>query len=413
MVAAHRFVKTFLLFLAVMGISSTGLWAGNAVGETPDSTSELERRIKQLEIDIQALNEKKEDASRFTFGGYGDFHANFGAGDASDLFDIHRLVFYIGYDFTDWISFSTEIEIEHAFVSSSSGGELGLEQAYFDFKLYDFYNVRVGRVLIPVGIVNAKHEPPTFNGVERSNVIKRVVPSTWFSDGIGIFGTISPELTYEAYVVGGLDGSGFSATSGIRGGRLKERPSFHDPAITARLDYFPFAEREASYGQTLRVGGSVYTSGFDNSNGGGASGALGQMQLYSLDFEYSIADFDMRGELAHIFIDEDGGVGAGTAKEILGWYLEVAYHFMPDSWKEGNLSKADATVFIRYDDYNTQKDMPTGMSANLAGNRSEWTLGVNLNLTPSFVLKTDIQIREDKTSSDLPMLFNLGVGYQF
>ena len=88
--------------------------------------SELQALIEQdrstlhdLSAKIQEIENKEpvvaESAlSRFTVGGYGDIHANFNEGNNEDIFDIHRLVLYMGYDFADWIKFHSEVEIEHA-----------------------------------------------------------------------------------------------------------------------------------------------------------------------------------------------------------------------------------------------------------------------------------------------------------
>ena len=40
-----------------------------------------------------------------------------------------------------------------------------------------------------MGIQNLYHEPPTFNGVERTNVDKYIVPTTWREIGVGINGS--------------------------------------------------------------------------------------------------------------------------------------------------------------------------------------------------------------------------------
>jgi hypothetical protein len=82
--------------------------------------------------------------------------------------------------------------------------------------------------------------------------------NAWFSDGVGLFGSITPSLKYEAYLATGLDGSGFDAVNGIREGRIEGTPSLHQPSFTGRLDYYPFAERTVPYGQTLRLGASTH-----------------------------------------------------------------------------------------------------------------------------------------------------------
>jgi hypothetical protein len=86
---------------------------------------------------------------------------------------------------------------------------------------------------------------------------------------------------------------------------------------------------------------------------------------------------------------------------------------MPEEWKTGKLAKADATVFVRLDRYNTQYEMPSGISKNDAGDRTDWTFGTNFYLTPNVVLKADFQVRDDASPSDPDDLFNLGVGWAF
>ena len=77
------------------------------------------------------------------------------------------------------------------------------------------------------------------------------------------------------------------------------------------------------------------------------------------------------------------------------------------------MARSDAACFVRYDDFDTQYDMPSGVTKNPAGNRNEWTLGLNFYLTPNFVAKADVQFRDDDTGEDLDTLVNLGIGWQF
>ena len=383
-----------------------------------------DRKIQELEKTVGALAERvdamdKSKASyggswidKFTLGGYGEMHANFGEGSAPDQFDIHRLVAYVGYTFSDWIRFHSEVELEHAFVSSESGGELSIEQAYLDFLLSDPVNIRFGRVLVPLGIINRKHEPPTFYGVERPSFDRVIVPATWFADGIGAFGGLGPSLKYELYLVSGLDGSQFSAVNGIRDGRIKERASLHEPAVTGRLDFFPFV-RWPGPGGFLRLGASAFYGGVDNGNQGKNPGIDGEVRILSGDFEYTVSKFDFRGAVAHERINGAKEIGNGTASGIFGWYLEGGYRVFPESWKKGKLAKSDAAVFARYEDFDTQHRMPDGVAKNPAGDRREWTFGANFYLTPTLVAKGDVQFRDDASGMDLPTLVNFGIGWQF
>lgn len=435
-------VVGFCLVLIVLVLS---LFCGTAAGASSDEKiDQLQKTVEALTKKLEAMEARQDvDTNRLTaqqgkfdvlssqvdeiqsapaasanplfdklhFGSYGELHANFAEGDGADQIDLHRLVLYLGYDFSDWISFHSEWEVEHGFVSSDADGEFVLEQAYFDFLLSEKLNVRAGRVLTPLGIINKWHEPTTFNSVERPSFAKYVIPTTWSSDGIGIFGNLSESLAYEAYVVGGLDGSEFSGKNGIRDGRLKERPGLHDPAITGRVDYY--AIEDTGLGQSLRLGLSGYYGGIDNGNKGNNPGISGNVGIYSADFEYSQGRVDLCGALAHTFIDGAEKIGNNTADEIFGWYLEGAYHFMPDEWKKGKLAKSDAVVFLRYDDFNTQYKMPSGVSANDAYDRSELTIGVAFWPVQDLVIKADYQIPDDATGNDLGHKINFGIGYAF
>jgi len=381
-----------------------------------DIPSENQQEIRELRDDVAKLNEsQKLDISdtlgKLKLGGYGDIHANFTEGSESDKVDFHRLVMYLGYDFDDWIKFHSETELEHAFVSDGDG-EISLEQAYLDFLLSDNFNIRAGRILTPIGIINKTHEPPTFNGVERPNFAKYIIPTTWSSDGIGLFGGLTPSLKYEAYVVAGLDGDSFSS-SGIRGGRIKSEQSLNEVAFTGRLDYRPYEEVLSNSDQSLRLGLSGYFGGLDNTDGGGGSGKDGEIAMTSADFEYSISKFDFRGVIANTNIDGARNFGGGVAEEMFGWYLEGAYHFWPDEWKTGKLEKSDATVFVRYEEYDTQHEMPSGIAKDKTKDVDEVTAGVNFYLTPNFVIKADYQISDDASGSDRDDLFNLGLGWMF
>ncbi|MEA2068032.1 MAG: hypothetical protein U9P12_02415, partial [Verrucomicrobiota bacterium] len=203
---------------ALLGMIATGLVfpvQGEEAGSDQDRIAALERQVKALAGEINAQRdldaaEGYNPLGNLRLGGYGEIHANFEENGKS-VFDIHRLVIYVGYDFADWIVLNSEIELEHAYVTDGAGGEISIEQLYVDFLFAEAFNARAGRMLAPMGIINQYHEPTLFLGVERPAVDKYIIPSTWSIDGVGIFGSPLGWLNYQAYVVGGLDGSEFSA----------------------------------------------------------------------------------------------------------------------------------------------------------------------------------------------------------
>src|SRR5436190_24332904 len=103
-----------------------------------------------------------------TLSGYMEIHLNKVENLPSEA-DLLRFVLMVGHSFSDRIKFWSELEVEHAFVEGEEeSGEVAVEQAYIDLAVSRRFNVRAGMVLIPVGIINERHEPPTFHGVERT-----------------------------------------------------------------------------------------------------------------------------------------------------------------------------------------------------------------------------------------------------
>jgi len=406
-------LKYVLLGVFVSGLISVA--SGAEEGSDQDRISALERQVNALSDEINEQRELDAAAAynplgKLRLGGYGEIHANFEE-DGNSVFDIHRFVMYVGYDFSDWIKLNSEIELEHAFVTDSDagdhGGEISIEQLYVDFLFADAINARLGRMLAPLGIINQYHEPTLFLGVERPAVDTYIIPTTWSIDGVGIFGSPLGWLSYQAYVVGGLDGSEFSADKGVRDGRIKERSGLNDPAVTGRIDVFPFEEQE------LRIGVSGYYGGSDNANKGGGSGTENDFGMYSADFEYEVSRFRFRGVVALGENSDPQNLPAGVGEEIFGWYLEGGVSVMPDSWKKGKMAEADLIPFVRYEEYDTQHEVPVGTVKGGANDRTDITVGINFPLTQQFVLKADYQLRYSEAASNPNNVFNLGMGWAF
>lgn len=399
--------------------TATAVMASSVYAADTDRIQALEAQMEAANAEIAALKGARNDLSAitteekqnpFSFGGYGEIHANWQEG-GNDLLDIHRLVFYVGYEFNDWIRLSSEIELEHA---STDEEYLLIEQLYADFLFADAVNIRAGRMLAPLGIVNAKHEPTLFNGVERPNVAKYIIPSTWMVDGIGLFGYPLNWLSYEVYAVAGLNESEFDGKEGVRGGRLKGRPGLNEGALTGRLDFFPVTTEK----QDLRLGLSGYYGGTDNKNKGGSNTNITDnvFSMVSADFEYDISRLQFRGVVAYGENSDAAGLqtayGNDTGSEIFGWYLEAGADVLPDSCKTGKLKDSSLIPFIRYEQYDTHHAVPGNVTANDAYFRTEITTGISWLLTRNFVVKADIQfIDTDAAGSDMTTKYNAGIGW--
>ena len=106
-----------------------------------------------------------------SLGGYGEMHFDMEANDGDGKLDFHRFIFYIKHQFSPQWSMMSEIEIEHNMVGSEGalgyeGGYVAMEQAHLNY-WNGTWGWKGGVLLVPAGITNEYHEPPTFMSVER------------------------------------------------------------------------------------------------------------------------------------------------------------------------------------------------------------------------------------------------------
>jgi opacity protein-like surface antigen len=378
--------------------------------EKQDGETDVAEQVEELQDEVALLSEGGL-LKKASIGGYGELHYNNfdSSSGKSDEIDFHRFVLFFGYDFNDWIKFESELEVEHALSGEGKDGEVELEQAFIDFQTSQFLkvpvNIRAGLMLVPVGIINQYHEPSVFYGVERPDVEKNIIPTTWWEAGAGIYGDIGSRFNYKLYLVSSLDASGFKSGSGIRSGRQKVSEAFaEDFALTGRLDFTGLPG--------LRVGTSFFRG-----NTGQGEPALGDatVSLYSADIQYSIGMFDFRGLYALIDIHDADKISAqnGTVigERLYGGYVEGAFRFLnlifPDTEQE-------MAVFARYEKYNTQDKVAAGLTADPANDVEVLQVGLDYKPHPSVVIKLDYQDRDNNSSSkEATDQFNIGVGYMF
>jgi hypothetical protein len=398
--------------LTALQVEVSQLQSGRAA--EAETLARRDAEIASLLAEIDELSQRATPSSgsndrRLSLGSYGEIHYNDLQGGANQI-DIHRFVLYLGYGFNDWIQLHSETELEHGFVEDGNG-EIAIEQLYLDFLTGTRCNLRAGRMLAPLGIVNLRHEPPTFNGVERPAVETVVLPSTWTLDGAGLFGELTDELDYQLALTGSLDGSGFSALEGIRGGRQEERPGLSEPALSGRLDWRPAWNAVPD----LRWGLSGFAGGLDNGNQGVDPGLDADLAILSTDAQCSFGRWDFRGVYAYEWIDGARELSALTgesiASDIVGWYLEAGWHCLPEKWKTGRLAASDAIVFARYEDFDTQHTLPSGVPRDPAGDRTEFTFGLGFLPVPGVAIKLDYQVRDDASSGNPADQLNFGLGF--
>lgn len=353
--------------------------------------------------------------SGLSIGGYGEsVYQNFdGKTDAgadsgkTNQWDYLRAVLYVGWKFSPKFVLNTEIEYEHG--STGEGGEVSVEFATLDWLARKELAVRAGMVLAPVGLLNEMHEPPTFLGARRPDVESAVLPTTWRMGGIGVLGEAGP-IAYKLYLVESLDGKGFTASTGIRGGRQSgARAKADDLALTGRVDLVSVPG--------LLAGVSVFSgkTGQDLTVGGAEVDA--RTTTVDLHAEYRIGGLWLRGLWASVTVDDvallnqaNGFTGNRSIGErIGGWYLQAGYDVGP--LVTGKRAIA-LTPFVRYEALDTQEEVPDGYARDGANDRKIWTFGLDFKPLPQISVKVDYQDYRNAAGSGVDQ-WNVALGYLF
>ncbi len=340
--------------------------------------------------------------------GYMDFHFNNPTGTAPAILDFHRFVLLVSHRFSDRVRFVGELELEHAVVAGlEEGGELELEQAYLDFLVSPAINFRAGMMLVPVGIINERHEPPVFHGVERPFVDTVIIPTTWFEVGAGVTGSLRRGFRYRLYAMAPLDATEFSAEEGLRGGAQHgSEANVSHAALTGRLEHVGI--------RGLQMGVSFWRG----NTGFNVPSVHTTVGLVEVDARFSRGRFETRGQHAQVFITGAGelneamqrmtGVNPNIARELRGSYLEAAYRILPSGFPH------DAAVFLRYENFDTQYRMPAGFVKLPQFDRDAWVVGATYWVDPDVAIKFDYShVRNKSTAVPAPQSINVGLGWWF
>ena len=361
-------------------------------------------------------------ASRFgktQLGGYAQIDYNQPLGNESNngVFDVHRLVLFIGHKFNDRLSFFSEIEVEHV-------KEIFVEQAFLEMKLTTWLNLRGGLILIPMGIVNEYHEPPTFNSVERPNLEKYIIPTTWREIGLGFAGNLPAiAFNYQIYIMNGplsydTDEALFSGQSGMRAGRQKGAKSTFSgsPNLSMKVSYYGFKGLSLGLSGYFGKSQSTLYNGLDENDVSmvaQADSSIVGMSMIGFDARYRIKGFQARGVFNITRFSNTEQYNTFTSSDLgsamLGYYAEAGYNIFARSKK----IRDELIVFGRYEVYNTHQNTTAETLINSSYNRTDITAGLHYKPSPNTSFKADYQVFNNDADSEGKHQINLGVGVWF
>ena len=359
-----------------------------------------------------------------TIGGYGEVHYNqilSGETRYNAQLDVHRIVMFLGYNFSSRTQFISEIEFEHA-------KELWVEQAYIQHKLNKYFNFQAGLMLVPMGVVNLYHEPVTFNGVERPLIDSKIVPTTWREIGIGLNGNYLPlSLKYQLMLVNGpvsYDGTNglMSGGKGIREGRQKGASAFmSSPNFAGRVEYFGlnglnlglsayFGKSQSKLYNKISLSDDVLRLKADSSVVGiGMLGFDARYQTGGLQARVQLYYSQLSNTEQYNQFTKKNGVLNDLGSSMYGYYAEAGYDVLHSLEK----TEMELVPFVRYQEYDTHMTVASGIQKKDLYKEHVFTTGLTLKINRGVVIKTDVDFAKTKAAPVYTTTLNAGVGVTF
>ena len=393
--------------------------------------------------------------SRLSVGGYGE--ANFTRNYFSDhvsrysqpeehkndpshgRFDIPHAVIYLGYDFGKGWSFGTEIEFEHGGAGiayekedeeggeweqeTEKGGEVELEQFWLQKSFARWANIRVGHIVVPVGLNNAHHEPLSYFTVYRPEGENTIMPSTWHQTGVSFWGRAG-KFRYEAQFLGGLNADQFTNVGWIHKGHKSpmEFDVANKYAAALRIDNYSIPGLRIGlsgyYGHSI---GNTYPN---DANGTGAT-YQGKVAIGAIDFTYNAHNWIVRGQADYGYL--------GNASELKYMYnrLNSKSPYKHSAFVSGNayamgieagydiFSQIQSMrqqgerlyVFGRYEAYNPYASDTKGISYDYTAVK-RMAVGLNYHPIKQIVIKAEYSKRFLKSQYNNEPSINIGVAYE-
>lgn len=408
----------------------------------PDTTKREAGAVEKLTYQQQpglALAASKIFFSerRWSISGFGEVnHVHYRGTKSTDVgdlelyyTDLYRSATFFGYRISDKVIWNSEFQIELLRDGPREYHTEIIFEAFVDVLLHQRFNTRVGWFPLFIGYVNNNDEPVMFYSVNRSEVERIIIPSSWIDPGMQVYGTLRKGLSYGLGVTHGLDSRDFIGATWIRQGRGEFNFGPNGLSMHAQLQY-TFNERLSGatgmYHGTSGQGGrlpdgstyaapvSLYTSflkwekGRTRIVGLGAYGTLGDTP--------AIERITAFGE----------GPGEVLGRETYGALFEVGHDLLPLFRK----APRDTTerrlwdprhqrlpMFVRYERLDTHLSLDPAL-AGLPVRRSDLdivTFGINFNTRENIVLKANYQWRNNRNRSPVaprePDFIELGLGF--
>jgi hypothetical protein len=281
--------------------------------------------------------------SKTALGGYLEANSNYfiedGLGEGLS-FEMRRFNIFLYSSISERIKFLAELEFEHG------TEEIALETALLDFRVNESLNLRAGILLPQIGIVNANHDSPKWDIIDRPLSSLLIIPTTLSEVGFGVFGKFylgNNTLSYDAYIVNGLqDGivlneEGITSISSGKSEEAFGEDNNGTPMYNGRVS---ISNREfGEFG--LSYYGGVYNSYLME---GEEVDEKRSLHLIALDFSTNIKKLSIKGEYVKALIDVAEDIDESYGTEQNGGFIQATYPIIEKTMFGYTKAKINAVV---------------------------------------------------------------------
>ncbi len=397
--------------------------------------------------------EKKETStkSKLMLGGYGEavlsrmfYSSNYKRYSDAERYandngygtmDLPHVVFVVGYDFGKGWKLFSEIEYEHGGVEAAveieeeetgeyeseieRGGEVVLEQFYLEKSFSDKMHLRMGHLVLPVGMTNQHHLPTEFFTVYRPEGESTIMPCTWHETGVGLWGKLS-KWRYEVQLVAGLDADRFGSQNWIQTGsgspyEFKMATSY---AGVLRIDNYSI--KNLRWALSGYMGNSAQNSLSPNKY----DGLKGTVSIGAFDFKYESEKLIVRGHADYGHLSDSEAITAANttmredspspktpiASDAIATGIEAGLDVLPWIAKQDDLEKK-LYVFGRYEYYDSMYKTEGNVVDNESWGRQLVVGGLNYKPMKQIVIKAEYSQRIFKSQYNNEDTFSIGIAY--
>lgn len=334
-----------------------------------------------------------------------------GLGVSGNTTQISRFLTFVSTRFSNQLAASAAFAVQEPNMIGTHTESSAIRFAHIDYRWGAETGVRIGNLLLPIGIYNLRSDPFLFPTVRAPFVETVIIPSPWHENGILLYARQGKVVAQGGFITG-FQARNLEATTWLRSGRQGAVAHAETGAGIARIEWL---DNENSLGISAYLGdGNQGDPRFGTAraflweaHGEFRYGRFRGKLIYT---EGTLEDAEKISEVINQTIGSRArGFGAHLTYDVLPRLAPVVRDLVgrpaPPDWKE-------LPVFVSWEFVNPQSDVPSGRIADLRTKIDALTVGLNYRPHPQVIFKLDHAI-EKNGLDEIARVYEIGAGFAF